>query len=436
MKKVFLLILLVLHGFSFICSMDRRERGSVFRDAARAALESDGAAAAAPVATAVPRESVADRALRELEALEMPSAAAATPVVDGAAAAVEEGEELCAICQTPLSEQPTKKLPGCSHSLHKKCLEDMVNRGVPRLCPVCRTPFDPPGTDPVLSRGKRLFDAVEAGNLAEVRRVVGEVSDENRERFNLLSLRTRDSNETAIFKAVESGHIDIVDFLLNSLLSPLDRQSIIEISNIIRNTVLMAAVRTGNIDMVNLVLDNIPAGLASSQFVRTVDGSGFTALHIASLQGVPAIVTRILRAIPEADVRARREFLMTQNGRGNTALHLSAEHGYEAIIRLLVDYVPNSVFQGQLVMLLNGAGRSAVALVALSYGDRAGEMVRYLCDKIPNGDEKITFLRRVIGIVSIERSYAASLKVLRDLLYRAVHPERGLLRRKWDLRRR
>ena len=46
-------------------------------------------------------------------------------------------EDICAICQYPLSESPSKRL-SCSHVYHSACLEKLRSHEIKQACPMCR----------------------------------------------------------------------------------------------------------------------------------------------------------------------------------------------------------------------------------------------------------------------------------------------------------
>ena len=63
----------------------------------------------------------------------------------GGGAAAAAAEDLCAICQGPLSESPSKPLP-CSHVYHLACVEKLRSFAIKQACPMCRAEL-PPGPE-------------------------------------------------------------------------------------------------------------------------------------------------------------------------------------------------------------------------------------------------------------------------------------------------
>ena len=73
----------------------------------------------------------------------------------GAAAAEEDEEDICAICQYPLSEEPSAKMP-CSHVYHAACVEKLRSYDIKQVCPTCRVDL-PPGPEQVYEEAVRRF---------------------------------------------------------------------------------------------------------------------------------------------------------------------------------------------------------------------------------------------------------------------------------------
>ena len=61
----------------------------------------------------------------------------------GAAATEDDEEDICAICQYPLSDEPSTKMP-CSHVYHVACVEKLRSYDIKQVCPTCRVDL-PPG---------------------------------------------------------------------------------------------------------------------------------------------------------------------------------------------------------------------------------------------------------------------------------------------------
>lgn len=56
---------------------------------------------------------------------------------------LEDFEEECVICLTPLTEAPAATLH-CNHVFHAACVAELRKFGIKQTCPLCRTPL-PPG---------------------------------------------------------------------------------------------------------------------------------------------------------------------------------------------------------------------------------------------------------------------------------------------------
>jgi hypothetical protein len=50
------------------------------------------------------------------------------------AAAEDDGEDICAICQYPVSDAPSTRMP-CSHVYHVACVEKLRSYDIKQVCP-------------------------------------------------------------------------------------------------------------------------------------------------------------------------------------------------------------------------------------------------------------------------------------------------------------
>ena len=73
----------------------------------------------------------------------------------GAAATEDDEEDICAICQYPLSDEPSTKMP-CSHVYHVACVEKLRSYDIKQVCPTCRVDL-PPGPEQVFEEAVRRW---------------------------------------------------------------------------------------------------------------------------------------------------------------------------------------------------------------------------------------------------------------------------------------
>ena len=71
------------------------------------------------------------------------------------AAAEDDGEDICAICQYPVSDAPSTKMP-CSHVYHVACVEKLRSYDIKQVCPTCRVDL-PPGPEQVYEEAVRRW---------------------------------------------------------------------------------------------------------------------------------------------------------------------------------------------------------------------------------------------------------------------------------------
>ena len=61
-------------------------------------------------------------------------------------------EDICAICQYPVSDEPSTKMP-CSHVYHVACVEKLRSYDIKQVCPTCRVDLLP-GPEQVYEQGR------------------------------------------------------------------------------------------------------------------------------------------------------------------------------------------------------------------------------------------------------------------------------------------
>jgi ankyrin repeat protein len=452
-KKIVLAVLVMAFFFSAIFVMDRR--GGVFRRAAQQTLRSP--VEREPAAAAEPRErrrEPVDTAAIAFRLLEEDEALAKSVADDGGASAVAPEAEDCAICLNPLSSEIGTLL--CGHTFHSKCIQQMVDSGVRKVCPLCRASFDP------REKLKELFDAVRRGSASDVRRIIDTIKNKGDLRFRILSVKNR-ADHTPLSLAVEMRNESIVRTILDSvdgweqqqnLLRQQSRLSTLagshysslqlavhkglvgilsyfielapnqnELRSILihptrergqgglLHSALYTESRESKVPMVEQIIGAVPIDDVRTRMdlVRRVNGSRRTPLHLASIQGIPRITEILLSVFPAEAIEEKMKLLFqTDRKEHNTALHIAAQYGYENIARFLVESLLDPIAQAKLVVLPNDYGRTALALAALSDNRNTFNLLKYLCIKIPDSEEKIQLLSAARGIVSLERSYAKS----------------------------
>ena len=127
------------------------------------------------------------------------------------------------------------------------------------------------------------------------------------------------SNETALHKAAEGGHLAVVRYLV-------EQGADLELKNRYDSTALLAAASRGDLAMVK-VLVGAGADLEAASSNEPSSYDGFTALHWAVEGGHLAMVKVLVGA--GADLEARADD-------GYPALHRAADGGHLAMVKVLV----------------------------------------------------------------------------------------------------
>ncbi|PKI78135.1 hypothetical protein CRG98_001463 [Punica granatum] len=129
-------------------------------------------------------------------------------------------------------------------------------------------------------------------------------------------MTTDSSCSTALHTAAAQGHIEVVNFLLET------HANLAKIARNNGKTVLHSAARMGHLEVVKLLLSTDP----SSGF-RT-DRKGQTALHMAVKGQNEDIVLELLKPNPSV--------LIVEDNKGNTALHIATRKGRPQMVRCLL----------------------------------------------------------------------------------------------------
>jgi TPR repeat protein len=112
-----------------------------------------------------------------------------------AGAAAEE--EICAICQYPVSDAPSKPLP-CSHVYHVACVEKLRSYDIKQVCPTCRVDL-PPGSEQLFEEATYRYIVLDRrygqGGQKPWRRITN--ADDRRVNREMLRMTT---------EAAEQGH--------------------------------------------------------------------------------------------------------------------------------------------------------------------------------------------------------------------------------------
>ena len=185
--------------------------------------------------------------------------------------------------------------------------------------------------------------AARYGNLEIVKILLEKKADVN----------ATDSNEgmTPLMRACLSGHIDIIEFLLNHNVN-------INIKDNDGWTALMLATVEGYNTITQILIDK-------GADVNAQDLKGETALMLACAMGYEKIVQTLINS--HAEVNA-------QDLKGHTALMAACEAGCEEIVQILID-------KGAMVNAQDLKGRTALTLASL-YGYK--DIINILNDSSPN----------------------------------------------------
>ena len=142
---------------------------------------------------------------------------------------------------------------------------------------------------------KEWFDTIEIGNLTKVE----ELLSENPTFLHSLS----HDKETAIIKASENGHVDVVQYLLNYGANPNDNDK----TDVCQSSLILAS-HEGHTDVVAILLD-------AGANIEYQNSQGETALITAAQEGRIKVVTLLLMYGADAS---------RQNADGETALSLAS----------------------------------------------------------------------------------------------------------------
>ena len=129
-----------------------------------------------------------------------------------------------------------------------------------------------------------------------------------------------ENNQTALFKAAESGNLVLLRTLLEQNLDP-------EHTDNFGETALMVALRCGNRSVAECLLK------IAREDVKIIDKDGATLLHKAAWGNLPELANVLLQEY-NMDIDS-------QNYAGRTALHVAAYQGNTRILKYLLEHTAN-----------------------------------------------------------------------------------------------
>lgn len=141
---VIIFIILVVTGTIFYCHVQRRTRQRRDQRLRSPRAEMLHAAHVAGTAYGVTTPTVAIIRLddRHGNGESIIMARPTTSIVLSSFEAPEEvGDDICAICLSPLKEEPVSQ-GTCSHYMHSRCLQSWLSKDAKHACPVCRIGFE------------------------------------------------------------------------------------------------------------------------------------------------------------------------------------------------------------------------------------------------------------------------------------------------------
>ena len=131
------------------------------------------------------------------------------------------------------------------------------------------------------------------------------------------------SNRTPLYLSAQEGHLEIVDYLLDSPSYQRPRVGLVDMPDSNGNTALHAACNRGHLNIVSTITG---AYKSLSIDIYTVNDNGQTPLHLAAANGHVNTVMSLLSAT--TGTPAHQKLLTAVDDDGCSSLHLACQNGH------------------------------------------------------------------------------------------------------------
>jgi ankyrin repeat protein len=192
------------------------------------------------------------------------------------------------------------------------------------------------------SRGQspaKLIKSVKTGNIAEAKRLILEMSDQE------ISI-TNKFNSTALHEAAKQGHKEVCELLINKM-SP----EAVNATNKNCKTALHEAAKQGHKEVCELLINKMSPEAINAVVTGYAD-FGKTALHFAASQGHKEICELLINKMSPEAINA---VIIDYTDCGKTALHFAAEGGHKETCKILIE----NMYTKQIAALLNKSGKGS-----------------------------------------------------------------------------
>ena len=147
------------------------------------------------------------------------------------------------------------------------------------------------------------------------------------------------SNRTPLYLSAQEGHLEIVEYLLDSPSYQRPRVGLVDMPDSNGNTALHAACNRGHLNIVSTITG---AYKSLSIDIYTVNGNGQTPLHLAAANGHVNTVMSLLSAT--TGTPTHQKLLTAVDRDGCSSLHLVCQNGHYWMALYLSEVYPGNIY--------------------------------------------------------------------------------------------
>ncbi len=251
---------------------------------------------------------------------------------------IEQTQENCCICGEKINSlHPKSTMLSCTHNpmVHESCIYRWCSKKMQEeltpACPVCRCAIHNEQIEKI-TKAQAFLIAVSEGNIDTIKTALDDGID-------IKNIREHTTNATALHIAAKYNNHDVIYRLLSTIKNHDELADFINTKTDAGFTALHIAAINGNIPSMRLLFTQLDS-IARNSIIITQTNTGQTALHLVAQKGPEECVFTLLA--PLINDQNQVDFIMTKDNAGNTALNVAAQYGNDEVISAMLTSLKNA----------------------------------------------------------------------------------------------